>query len=230
MALLLEYYHELPKPRDGEGRAAWAVRLEAGLEQFKQKVEARYNEGTLQRLLRCSDPEGRRAALVALRLLGSMNSNEPVAGMLRDDDDGVRQLAAEALWSLWFHADTEANNRELQRLVRRNPGRRLAGLNALVDKAPDFAEAYNQRAIIYFGLGQYEKSVADCERVLKLNPYHFGALSGMAQCYLKLDRARAALQAFRRVQRLHPAMDGVEETIRALEEAIGEEGKPDDRK
>jgi tetratricopeptide (TPR) repeat protein len=228
--LLLEYYNELPKPRDGEGRAAWAARLEAGLEEFKHKVAARYTEGTLQRLLQCSDADARRAAVIAVRFLGTMKSNEAVAAMLRDDDEGVRQLAADALWTLWFRADTKANSQELQRLLRRSPAKRLAGLDALIEKAPQFAEAYNQRAIVYFSLGEYAKSVADCERVLKMNPCHFGALSGMAQCYLKLQNRRAALQAFRRVHRLHPGMDGVEETIRALKEALGEEGKRDDKK
>jgi tetratricopeptide (TPR) repeat protein len=230
MALLLEYYHKLPQPRAGEGRAAWAVRMESGLEDFARRVQARYGEGTLQRLLRCPDVDARRAAVLALRLLGTMDSNEAVAAMLRDEDEGVRQLAADALWALWFRADSAAHNHELQRILKQSAARRLAALNALIVKAPSFAEAYNQRAIVYFSAGDYPKSIADCERVLKLNPVHFGALSGMAQCHLRLRNGRAALQAFRRVHTLFPGMEGIEETIRALEEALGEEGRRDDRK
>ena len=63
----------------------------------------------------------------------------------------------------------------------------------LIKRAPGFAEAYNQRAILHFRMKEFQKSVADCEKVLKLNPLHFGALGGMAQCYINLRRPRAAL-------------------------------------
>jgi tetratricopeptide (TPR) repeat protein len=230
-ALLLEYYHELPKIRDGERPEAWDARMEVGLDRFQKKVAARYTEGTLQRLLQATNPEVRRAAVLALRGLGTMKANEAVAAMLHDDDAAVRHLATDTLWSLWFRADSNANNRELQRLMRqRDRAKALAGLDALIAGAPTFAEAYNQRAILHFKAGEFERSIADCERVLKLNPYHFGAQSGMAQGYLQLDKPRAALKAFRNLSRIHPNMDGVEDTIRALEDALGEEGKPDDKR
>lgn len=229
-ALLLEYYQELPHPHAGEGRAAYAVRLEGALGRFKSQVEARYSEGTLQRLLRSADRESRRAAVVALRLCGTMDSNEPVAALLRDDDEGVRQLAADALWSLWFRGASEAHSRQLQRLMKQSPPRRLEGLTALVQEAPTFAEAYNQRAIVYFSLGQYVQSIDDCDRVLRLNPFHFGALSGMAQCHLKLRNRWGALTAFRRVRELFPTMEGIEETIRALEDSLRKDGSSGDGK
>jgi tetratricopeptide (TPR) repeat protein len=226
MALLVDYYTELPERQTGEDRAAWAGRLQAGLDTFRQRVAARYSEGTLQRLLDSSQPRARRAAVLALGLLGTMRSNKAVAAVLRDDDRVVRQLAADALWALWFRADAEANNQELQRLLRLgDPAKTLAGLNALVRKAPAFAEAYNQRAIVHFRLEDYPKSIADCERAVKLNPCHFGAQAGMAQCYMKLKKPRAALRAFRSALRINPNMEGVEDTIRTLEDVLGEEGK-----
>ena len=59
----------------------------------------------------------------------------------------------------------------------------------------------------------------------KLNPYHFGAQSGMAQCYMHLRKAKAALKAYREAFRLNPNLEGVEAAIRDLEKALGEEGK-----
>jgi tetratricopeptide (TPR) repeat protein len=230
-ALLLEYYHGLPTPRDGERPEVWEVRMQAGLERFRKKTAARYHEGTLLRLLHSGEGEVRQAAVLALRWIGTMHSNEAIAEMLRDDDATVRHLAADTLWALWFRADSEANNRELQRLMRlQDRAKAIAGLDALIARAPHFAEAYNQRAIVYFKRGEFEKSIADCEQALKLNAHHFGAQSGLAQCYLQLDKPRAALKAFRHLSRIHPNMDGVDETIRALEDALGEEGKRDDKK
>jgi tetratricopeptide (TPR) repeat protein len=230
--LLVEYYDELPQPTGARKRGAAAeARLQAALEEFKSRVQARYNEGTLQRLLDSPGARARRAAVLALGLAGTMKSNALVASMLRDEDRGVRHLAGEALWSLWFRAGSEAQNQELRRLAKvDDPEQGVAGLSALIKKAPHFAEAYNQRAILYFRLGDYQRSVGDCETVVKLNPCHFGAQAGLGQGYMKLRKPRAALRAFRNALQINPGLDGVQETIQYLEEALGEEGKKDDKK
>ncbi len=225
-ALLVEYYRHLPEPREGDDPSAWAARLEKGLAKFKKAVEARYGEGTLQRLLDSPNPEARRAATLALSMVGTMKCNAALAGRLHDDDEVVQSLASDGLWSIWFRADTEENNKELQRLMRlRDPDKAVAGLDALIKKAPTFAEAYNQRAIRHFQAKDFEKAVADCEKVMQLNPQHFGAQSGLAQSYLNLRKPKAALKAYRDAYRLNPNLDGVEEAIQALENALGEEGK-----
>jgi tetratricopeptide (TPR) repeat protein len=230
-ALLIGYFNELPEPRAGEDPRRWERRLQEALEGFRRKVAERYTEGTLQRLLDSANSRARRAATLALGLMGTMQSNEALAARLHDEDTTVRQLAADALWMLWFRADTEANNLELQRVMRLDDrAEALAGFDRLIKRAPTFAEAYNQRAIVHFQLKDYVKSIADCEKVIQLNPVHFGACSGMAQCYLNLRRPRAALKAFRETYRINPNMKGIEETIRDLESVLGEEGKRDEKK
>jgi tetratricopeptide (TPR) repeat protein len=228
-ALLVEYYNELPEPRE-DNLKAWETYFRKGLERFRQKVAARYNEGTLHRLLDSSDPKIRRASVLALGELGTMSaSNALLARRLHDQDRGVRQLAAEALWSMWLRGDTEAHNRELQRLVElRDRRKKRAGLDALIQDAPHFAESYNQRAILHFQTKEWPKAIADCEKVLQLNPYHFAAAAGMGRCYLELGKHRSALKAFRKALRINPAMEEVKKAIRALESALGEER--DDKK
>jgi tetratricopeptide (TPR) repeat protein len=229
--LLVDYYNKLPQRQANEPPREAKARWQAALEKFKKRVGERYNEGTLVRLLETGDSRTRQAALTALGLLGTMDANASVASMLSDEDAEVRQLAADTLWSLWFRAEGEENGQELQRLVRlRDREKALAGFDQLILRAPGFAEAYNQRAVLAFRMKQYERSIADCEKVLQLNPYHFGAQAGIAQCYLQLRKHKAALKAFRNTLRLNPHMEGVAETIRALENALGEEGRKDDKK
>ena len=229
--LLVEYYNEMPERRLKEDASSWRARLQAATDSFRQHVEARYTEGTLLRLLESPSARARQAALAALGLIGTMAGNKTVAARLHDESADVRRLAVDALWSLWFRADTEANNRELQRLMRmRDRDRALAGLDELILRAPAFAEAYNQRSILFFRMKQYERCISDCEKVLQLNPVHFGARAGMAQCYLQLRKHKAALKAFRDALRMHPHMEGVADTVRALETALGEEGRRDDKK
>jgi tetratricopeptide (TPR) repeat protein len=231
MALLVEYYRRIPERKETEESQTWAVRLQEAVDGFKQEVKARYTEGTLQRIAGGPAAEARRAAVLALGLTGSMTSNKIVAQRLHDEDGTVRQLAADALWALWFRADNEANTRELQRITHmRDPEEALEAFADLLKKAPKFAEAYNQRAILYFRLEEYQKSITDCERVLKLNPFHFGAQAGIGQCHMKMRKPRGALKAFKAALRINPNMEGVEDTIRSLEDVLGEEGKKDDKK
>lgn len=149
---------------------------------------------------------------------------------MRDEDPAVRQLAGDALWSIWFRADSADNTKELQRLIRLDidsvgAPQVVAEFDALIMRAPGFAEAYNQRAIVHFRTGNYAKAILDCEKVLRLNPCHFGAASGLAQCFMKQKKLRAALRSYRRANRIHPHLDGVLQAIESLEKILGEEGK-----
>jgi tetratricopeptide (TPR) repeat protein len=230
-ALLLQFYGQRPERQPGESASAWARRFAAGLQQYKNAVERRYSEGTLLRLLAGGCVEARQAALLAIGLTGTMQANAALAARLHDEDAEVRRMASDALWAIWFRADASENNRELQRLVRLStaddfaPEQVLRGLSALVKRAPRFAEAYNQRAILYFRLGDMRHARQDCERALKLNRFHFGAASGLGQCYIKQKRLRAALRAYRRAYRINPNLDSIRQAILSVERMLGEEGR-----
>jgi Flp pilus assembly protein TadD len=206
-SLLVAYYETFLRDHD--------------IENFQQQVSARYTEGTLARLIESGTVPARRAGILALGLLGTMESNAAVARALRDNDSTVRDLADNALWAIWYRADTPENNNMLEqvRLLIRNE--RLADAvtraSRLIVRAPDFAEAYNQRAIAHFFQGHFQESAEDCQRVLERNPYHFGALAGLAQCQLRLDQRREALKTFRRALRLQPFSQGLRQAVSSLE-------------
>lgn len=228
--LLLQYYQLLPGSRADGADADNTKLYRKGLGRFKRAVAARYSEATLQRLLRWQSADVRQAAVLALGLLGSMKINANLAGSLHDEDPTVRRLASEALWSVWFRADAPENNAELQRIVllrldEVGPEVILADFQALLRKAPRFAEVYNQRGILQFRCGCYPRAVADCERALRLNPYHFGAASGLGQCFMKQKKLRAALRSFRRALRINPNLDGVRQSVASIERLLDEEGK-----
>ncbi len=234
LPLLLDYYNQLPERRGSDNAKDWQVRVQAATEAFKDQVANRYTEGTLLRLLESPASRTRRAAVLALGLIGTIeNANEPVADRLHDRDSEVWKLAADALWAIWFRGDSESNNHELQRLARmRDREEALDGLDGLLLKAPEFAEAYNQRAVVLFKMKDYERSAENCARALDLNAFHFGAQAGLGQCYMHLRKHKSALKAFRAALKLHPHLDGVAATVRALESALGEEGhgKRDEKK
>ena len=85
-SLLVEYFNQLPERRAKENAAEWRTRRESAKEIFRKRVGERYTEGTLLRLLECADVLSRRAALLALSLVGSMGANAAVAACLHDGD------------------------------------------------------------------------------------------------------------------------------------------------
>jgi len=191
---------------------------------FVEQVRSKYSESTLIRLLSNESDRVRHAALLALRFVGTMSSTPDLIARLASEDPEARGLAEAALWSIWFREDSEEAAIELHRLTdlmeRKEYPRALAGLNRLIRRKPKFAEAYNQRAILYWRQREYESSIADCERALQLNPHHFGAQAGLGQCLLGLHRPVEALEAFRKALRLNPHLEGVQENVQALEELL----------
>lgn len=190
------------------------------IEIFRQQASARYTEGTLMRLVESGNVTARRAAVLALGLFGTFQSNAAVARALRDSDPTVRNLADNALWAIWFRADTPENNRALVDVIaavgRGELSRAEALATRLIVAAPRFAEAYNQRAIIAFEQGRFDDAARDCRRVLELNPFHFGAMSGLAQCEVQLGRPAQAIETLRRAARLQPYNPAIREHIRRI--------------
>ena len=222
-ALLVELFDRLPEYRLGDDEDLWAAGCRDALREFRAAVRDRYTEGTLQRLLAGADEvKARRAAALALGLVGTPAAAPVLAAALHDADFLVRRFAADSLWELWFGAGTAEQNERLRAAAREpNPVKARIELDDLIRDAPAFAEAHNQRAIWFFKRGEFARAVEDCETVLKLNPHHFGAAAGLGQCLLKLNRPRAALRAFRQALAINPDLD-LHDAVRALEE-LGEE-------
>jgi tetratricopeptide (TPR) repeat protein len=219
---LVELFHRLPELRPGDDEDLWAAGVQEAMREFRSAVRARYTEGTLQRVLTASEVEARRAAALALGLVGTMDSNAAVAAALRDPDRLVQRFAADTLWELWFRGGTPEQNLRLREAAGNpDPAAARSDLDALVRQAPDFAEAYNQRAIAFFKRGEFVRAAEDCEAVLRLNPFHFGAAAGLGQCLMKLNKPGAALRAFRSALEVNPALEHLRDTIRDLERSLG---------
>ena len=92
----------------------------------------------------------------------------------------------------------------------------LVHLNDLTRLAPDFAEGWNKRATVFFLQGEYGASLDDIARTLRLEPRHFGALSGLGIILDRVGDSPGALEAYRRAEKLHPHLPGVSEGIKKL--------------
>lgn len=222
--LILRYFDRLPECRPEDDDDLWIAGLQAAVVEFRDSVANNYTEATLQRLLANNDDRVRQAACLALGLLGSRESAPPVAQMLQDESRMVRRFAHDALWEIWFRESGEEPCRKLRQALQLDDfAQGLAALDDIVREYPSYAEAINQRAILYYRRGEFTRSAADCERVLKLNPHHFAAASGMGQCYLRMKKPKAALRAFQTALTINPDLETVREAVDALVAAFGEE-------
>jgi len=182
--------------------------------------------------LKNADTATRAEAVVWIANRGSMADAPLLHERLRDESAFVRGFAEQGLWLLWTRSgDAQIDGlmaQATEEMQAARYGEAIKLLNQVVEKKPAFAEGWNRRATVYYLAGELQRSIADCDEVLKRNPGHFGALSGLGQIYLQLDDEESALKWFRRALEVNPNMLGVEMNIKMLEERLRERSR--DRK
>lgn len=89
-------------------------------------------------------------------------------------------------------------------------------LTAVTELAPDYAEAWNRRAYVFYTEGDYERSLGDLRRVLALDPSHYKALDGLGQIMRQLDRKDQALKIYERLQQVNPNWPNLNTTLEEL--------------
>lgn len=127
---------------------------------------------------------------------------------LKQADEATFQWIEDRIFEEWSKSGSPAMDLLLQRgqdaLEAGEPAVALEHLTALVDHAPDFAEAYNARANAYYTLGLIGPAIDDLRQALVLNPRHFGALLGFGFMLEEMGREDEALEVYRQVQAIHP--------------------------
>ncbi len=180
--------------------------------------------------LASADVDTRREAARVLGAVGTMADSERLVASLRDGDPLVRATAERSLLLVWGRSGDPAVDAEfevgLEQMNSREAPLAVETFSRIIQRKPDFAEAWNKRATVYYYLGEYRKSLADCDEVMKRNPYHFGALAGYGMIYLRLGEPERALDYFERALAINPNIHQVDETIGLLRELLGRR-KPD---
>ena len=168
--------------------------------------------------------ERRRAGAARLAEAGRMDDSATLVAALQDEDAGVRAVAERALWQIWSTSGDEEIDRlmaiGIEQIASRAGDDAVATFTRIIERKPDFAEGWNKRATIYFLMGDYVRSLADCDEVMKRNPYHFGALSGYGMIHAQLGHPERALEYFDRALRINPNLDGVRDAMETLRRLV----------
>ena len=184
-------------------------------------LKSRWTREQIKQLLSCQCADARKVAALALALVGGRCCLTDLTAQLKHTDPMVNQMAEHAIWSIWFRLGSiEANHdlcRGTQALNRGDYDRALCHFTRTIDLDPNFAEAYNQRAIVKYLQERYDESLADCRRTVELMPCHFGAWSGMGHCHAHLGRLNEAQQCYEKALAINPGLTGIRQAVNELD-------------
>ncbi len=143
------------------------------------------------------------------------------AQLHKAENENTAKAIEKGIWGLWSQSSSPTANALLGQASKAMSTSNLRTAIRLLDTAielkPDFAEAWNKRATAFYLDGQFEKSLADIEKVLDLEPRHFGALSGRGLIRREQGDDAAALKAFRRALVIHPHLPAAKRAVQELE-------------
>ncbi|NNE64766.1 MAG: tetratricopeptide repeat protein [Gammaproteobacteria bacterium] len=149
------------------------------------------------------------AGFVAQPALSSSGKLDALFEQLKQagDQATARQIENE-IWQTWF----ESGDKEIDALMRAAMRERssynfeaaVEVLNRVIDQMPEYAEAWNQRATVYFHQSKFEESLQDIATTLELEPRHFGAMAGRAVIRLQQNKPALAMQNVIEASKLHP--------------------------
>ncbi|MEA2920162.1 MAG: hypothetical protein QOF07_125 [Bradyrhizobium sp.] len=146
-------------------------------------------------------------------------------GALKAAPDEASAKHVEArIWALWLQtpSDTAAllMTRAKAAMDAQQVDIALKLLDAVVKLRPDYIEAWNRRATLYYLKNDYAHSMEDIEQVLVREPRHFGALAGLGMIMQDLGDEKRALDAFRKALAINPHLEKVPELVKQLTEKV----------
>ena len=141
-------------------------------------------------------------------------------------DPAAAGKAMTQIWEIWFDAGDKRVNQFMREGRSAMAGSQFAQALANFDQAiaidPEYAEAWNQRATLYYFIGNLEASIHDAEQTLVLEPRHFGALSGMGLIHIRAGRLKEAITWFERTLVVNPHARNARTNIEGLKQRLQE--------
>lgn len=137
----------------------------------------------------------------------------------------VAAIVEQEIWSLWSTHPTDekltARLEEGSMFVRnQQPNRARDIFTEVIKLDENWAEAWNKRATVLYMLGEYQKSQEDIDKVLELEPRHFGALAGQGMVNIKLKNYEKAIRSYEEAQEIYPSMKTPDAMIKQMKEII----------
>lgn len=135
--------------------------------------------------------------------------------------DVQKEAVEEKIWALWSASDSPTAevllNQATLAIEDGAPAEALSILDRLVGANPDFAEAWNKRATLYFMMKKDDAALADIAHVLDLEPRHFGALAGKGMILQRQKKYAAAREAYEEALAVNPTLEDVKAALKEID-------------
>jgi tetratricopeptide (TPR) repeat protein len=139
------------------------------------------------------------------------------------DETSARHVEAR-IWAQWLHTPSDTAALLMLRAKTAMDAQQMDVAQKLLDSIvklrPDYVEAWNRRATLYYLRNDYAHSLQDIEQVLVREPRHFGALAGLGMIMQELGDDKRALDAFRKALAINPHLEKVPEMVKSLSEKV----------
>ena len=139
-------------------------------------------------------------------------------------DDTTAKAIEERIWAVWVVSRSDTANLLMTRVKTAIEAHEMdlaiELLNSIVKIKPDYIEAWNRRATLYYMKKDYGRSLADIREVLKREPRHFGALSGLGLIMQDIGDDKQALEVYRRALAVYPRLQRIPDVVKTLQEKV----------
>ena len=149
--------------------------------------------------------------------LSAQSSQKNILNKLFDKLERVNnsknaEVLEKKIWTIWHeHPNdirlTERLNFGTELMQYGNYDFAVKVFNNIIATDPEWSEAWNKRATVFFLMNRYKESLSDIETVLRFEPRHFGALSGQARIFLKLQEYEKAITSLEKALRFYPLFE-----------------------
>ena len=146
-------------------------------------------------------------------------------GALKAAPDQASAKHVEArIWAMWLQTPSDTAGLLMSRAKAAVDAQKydvaLKLLDSLVTLRPDYTEAWNRRATVYYLKNDYVRSMQDIQQVLIREPRHFGALAGLGMIMQEVGDDKRALEAFRKALAVNPYLEKLPELVKSLTEKV----------
>jgi tetratricopeptide (TPR) repeat protein len=156
---------------------------------------------------------------------GATFSLDTLFGALKIAPDEASAKAIEnRIWAIWMSSDSDTCNLLMSRVKDATEDKdfdlAIKLLDAVVTIKPDYVEAWNRRATLYYVKHEYGRALADIREVLAREPRHFGALAGLGFILQDIGDDKHALEAYQAALAIDPHLRNLPDVVKTLREKV----------
>ena len=154
---------------------------------------------------------------------------EKLFNQLKTNDHEYALKIEKKIWKIWsIHPSKDRKGYRLTdmlsqgelMIIKNDLNNAIQIFSLIISLDSSWAEAWNKRATALYLSGKYEDSIQDIKKVLKIEPRHFGAISGLGLNQIELKNYEQALRSYKEALKIYPTMEAAKKMIPLLKDLI----------